>query len=187
MTSQAHPILARERIRLACAASGCTFQEVQGPAGLAFNVDCPTDTHKLFLLESLGELDACDPWVKERAGAIAAQHHAAPVATCIALHKYVRDGVRFVEEPIETFAAARQTLTWQLGDCDCSSLALYALLRSIGYTCRFETLGTPATHVAVQVFLNGAWHWLETTVAAEPGEHPLDAVKRLNLSRPDIH
>lgn len=180
-----------ERVELACARAGCVLvraaQDGQGPDDVAYQVLCPSHGHKVALLGELGELDAADPFIRRRACQIAADYHGDRLGTLLALHRYVRDGVTFIDEPVEIFAEARLTLLWQVGDCDCSALALYALCRSIGYTMRMETLGCPPQHVAPQVWWAGVWEWLETTLAAEPGEHPSAARLRLGADdRPDI-
>jgi hypothetical protein len=182
---------ALERAALACERSGCTIAVTAADGQLdedvSFVIDCPSHAHKVRLLQELAEIDAGDPWVRRRACQLAGDQLGGRLETLLTIHRYVRDGVVFVDEPVETFAPARQTLQWQIGDCDCSALALYALLRSLGYQVRMMTLGDPPTHVAVQVWWDGAWEWLETTLAADPGEHPVAARLRLGADdRKDI-
>ena len=175
------------RARRAALAGGCTFRAVRHGGDLSYRFECPNHRSKLRVLDELATIDACDPWVASRARAIAADALGDRLQTLLAAHRYVRDGVEFIEEPCETFQAARLTLSSQVGDCDCSALALAALLRSLGYVVRFGTLASPPTHVAVQVLWEGRWEWLETTMKAEPGEHPLAARERLGADdRPDL-
>lgn len=179
------------RVLLACQRAGCelarVFRDGVGRDDLAYEVHCPTHDHKVRLLAELAEIDAADPWIRRRAMQIATDYPRDRLGQLLAIHRYVRDGVLFVDEPVETFAEARLTLVWQLGDCDCMALALYALLRAAGFTVRMAPLGSPPQHVAPQVLWAGRWEWLEPTLQADPGEHPVEARRRLGADdRPDI-
>lgn len=86
------------------------------------------------------------------------------------LHAYVRDNVRYIKDiaNVERFATPQRTLFIEKsGDCDDSSIALSALLESIGHETRLVLVDpqTPGqlSHVAAQVLLNDGWHWMETT------------------------
>lgn len=86
------------------------------------------------------------------------------------LHAYVRDHVRYIKdiENVERFATPQRTLFLeQAGDCDDSSIALSALLESIGYETRVVLVDPQLTgkfsHVIAQVLLDDEWHWMETT------------------------
>ena len=107
------------------------------------------------------------------------------------LHAYVRDSVRFVPdadpetgERAEVFQSAAYTLlTRHAGDCDDSARALYALAIAAGLRARFGFLSVQnePRHVFAQIWSGGAWHDAETTIAAQYGEHPLDALRRLGI------
>ncbi len=86
------------------------------------------------------------------------------------LHAYVRDHVRYIKDitNVERFATPQRTLFLEkAGDCDDSSIALSALLESIGYETRVVLVDPQLTgkfsHVIAQVLLDDEWHWMETT------------------------
>jgi transglutaminase-like putative cysteine protease len=154
--------------------------------GQAFHLEFPDHASKVAFLDGLAELDAFTPWVRRAAEQIAAGA-AGPVEQIARLHAYVRDRVAHTEEPIETFSPPRWVLESRIGDCDDTARALLALLRSLGHRGRLATLGHPPRHVAAQVQLGDDWHWLETTIPARAGEHPLEAAKRLGIvTRSDL-
>jgi len=140
----------------------------------------PSHTAKVALLNDLAELDSFSPLVRRYAERIAAGARTR-TEQVIRLHAHVRDHVVHTDEPIETFSPPLWVLTSRIGDCDDTARALCALLGALGFRTRVATLGDPPKHAACQVELDGAWHWLETTVAAHPGEHPLDAARRLGV------
>ena len=87
-----------------------------------------------------------------------------------ALHAYVRDNIRYIKDiaNVERFATPQRTLFLEkAGDCDDSSIALSALLESIGYETRLVLVDPQLTgkfsHVIAQVLLDDEWHWMETT------------------------
>jgi transglutaminase-like putative cysteine protease len=151
---------------------------------IAYEVSCPSHQSKVELLGALADYDSHSPDVRRMAERIAA---GAPDSwyQVVALHAYVRDRVVFTRELRETFTSTMQTLKHGLGDCDCSALALCALLRSLGHDAGMMTLGQPPKHVAAGVRHGGRMHWLETTINAEPGEHPIAAGKRLGVKMRD--
>lgn len=85
------------------------------------------------------------------------------------LHRWVQDNIRYVKDPmgVERFATANRTFQERAGDCDDSSIALSALLESIGHETRLilidGDLSGKFTHVISQVKLSNTWHWMETT------------------------
>ncbi|SNQ60404.1 transglutaminase domain-containing protein [Candidatus Methanoperedens nitratireducens] len=86
------------------------------------------------------------------------------------LHAYVRDNIRYIKDiaNVERFATPQRTLFLEkAGDCDDSSIALSALLESIGYETRLVLVDPQLTgkfsHVIAQVLLDDEWHWMETT------------------------
>jgi transglutaminase-like putative cysteine protease len=156
--------------------------------------ECSDHQAKLRLLANLAEWEALSvPDVRRRAEQIVSSAGARTALDQIAaLHRYVRDRVTFTVEPVETFTSTMRTLEHGLGDCDDSARALLALLRSLGHNAGLMVLpdpssGKPPEHVAAAVRIDGRWHWLETSIAAEPGEHPLDAAARLGITaRPEL-
>jgi transglutaminase-like putative cysteine protease len=87
-----------------------------------------------------------------------------------ALHDYVRENVRYVKDTasVERLATSQRTLFMEnAGDCDDSSIALSALLESIGHETRLilidPVLSGKFTHVISQVRIGDTWYWMETT------------------------
>jgi transglutaminase-like putative cysteine protease len=101
----------------------------------------------------------------------------------VALHQYVRDSVRYVQDVdgVETLATPDRTIEMAAGDCDDKSLLLAALLGAIGHPSRFVAVGeTPGslTHVYVETKLGDNWLPLETTELVVPGWAPPNMVSR---------
>jgi hypothetical protein len=110
-----------------------------------------------------------------------------------AVFAYVSENVQFVRESGEVFARADYTLSSGAGDCDDHARVVYAILRAGGVPVRLNFLyrrgDRGPRHVAAQAHLKGrGWTWLETTAAADFGEHPYAAAVRLGIidSRQDI-
>jgi transglutaminase-like putative cysteine protease len=153
--------------------------------GHAFEVGCKTHAAKVALLDRLAEADAELPDVRRLAENVTAGARS-DAERAVRLHEYVKDRVSFMRERRETFTPTLRTLEIGGGDCDDSARALMALLLSLDIPARLETLPERATgavpvHVAVQVQIGGEWLWLETTIDAEPGEHPTAAARRLGV------
>lgn len=155
----------------------------------AFEVTCRTHAQKVELLRELAEADADLPDVRRIAERVVAGSQS-DAERATRLHAFVRDLVSFTKEKREIFSPTLHTLEVGLGDCDDSARALLALLRSLDLPARLKTLpegGPEPLHVAAQVQLGGQWHWLETSIDAEAGEHPLQAAKRLGIAaRPEL-
>jgi transglutaminase-like putative cysteine protease len=102
-----------------------------------------------------------------------------------ALHRFVRDEIRYVRDiaGVETVQTPERTLANAQGDCDDKSTLLAALLQAIGHPARFEAVGfSPGqwSHVLVSALVGGRWLPLETTVpGAGPGWYPPRVVERL--------
>jgi hypothetical protein len=97
--------------------------------------------------------------------------------------------LRFDREAGEVFAMGSYTFDAGGGDCDDHARAVVALLRAGGANARIAYLHPPnedPTHAVAQVFLDGQWRWLESTLDAAMGEHPIAAAKRLGLIRGDL-
>ena len=185
--------LSPEQTRAIVAASGCRVLEgVELYDGaVAFEVDCNTHDNKVQLLEALADADAELPDVRRIAEDVT-RGLRTDEARAATLHAYVKDRVAFVKEKRETFSPTLRTLEVGMGDCDDSARALMALLRTLDIPARLQTLPPrghpdPPLHVAAQVQLGGQWRWLETSIDAQPFEHPLQAAKRLGIhARPEL-
>jgi hypothetical protein len=170
-------------------ASGCVVElsRTLGDGTIAHEVKCPSHQAKVKLLASLAEYDSKHPELIRLAEKLSALGDGEPWKIAQIVHAFVRDGVKHLPEPREKFQPTMRTLALGIGDCDDTARAVMALLRASGIKAGMLTLGDPPTHVAAGVQLGGAWHWLDASLAALPGEHPLAAAKRLGLKvRPDL-
>jgi hypothetical protein len=173
-------------------AAGCEIEQSEQllDGSYAHRIGCRNHAAKVRLLELLAEHDSTLPDVRRLAELVAAG--AADTAEQLQrLQSFVQSRVTFTSERDETFTATMRTLAHGLGDCDDSSRALMALVRSLGIPCRLRTLpDSPDAiplHVAPQAKLDGRWIWLEPSIAAQLGEHPLAAARRLNIhTRPEL-
>jgi transglutaminase-like putative cysteine protease len=168
---------------------GCTVKRRHGlhDGTISLSLDCKTWQNKLAFLAELAEYDARTPEVRRVAERVAQSVGGDRFATIVALHALVRDRVTHTPEIVETFTPTMRTLELGLGDCDDVSRALVALLRSLGYSAGMGTVGNPPAHVAPKVKFQGRWWWLEPSIDALPGEHPLAAAKRLGIKvRPEL-
>lgn len=186
-------------------AAGCRVLAVQrwasdvpDRAGVGYVVDCPSHRAKVALLDGLAWYDAKND-LQLRAFALDIVRRIGTGAGLLAraVHALVRDGVRFLREPKETFQDAYLTLYYGAGDCDDVARLVVALLRILGVRARLALLYRPGlrsssgeripTHVSVKALVGGRWRWLETTLAARFGEHPIAAKRRLGAEhRADI-
>lgn len=105
--------------------------------------------------------------------------------TCEArkLHAYVRDSVRYVQDPngVELVQEPQKTLELQAGDCDDKATLLAALLEAIGHPTRFCIVGTEPgvfSHVYVETKIGPEWIAAETTEPVDFGwEPPAEIIK----------
>jgi transglutaminase-like putative cysteine protease len=91
----------------------------------------------------------------------------------VALHQFVRDGIRYVKDPVpfELLQTPQKTLEYGQGDCDDKSILLAALLQSIGHPARFVSVGFkggPLSHVLVDTRIRDKWIPLETILDGKP-------------------
>jgi transglutaminase-like putative cysteine protease len=108
----------------------------------------------------LGELRACQGWV--------------------------RDNIRYVQDPedIELVQTPEKTLEFGAGDCDDKSTLLAALLLSIGHPARFVAVGfdgDPFSHVLVESKIADSWVPCETIVPVALGWYPAGVTSRYVL------
>ena len=103
-----------------------------------------------------------------------------------AIHAWVRDHVRFVDEPGESILTPARVLLWRYGDCDDRSCLVAALLEAIRIPWRLMLLARRVGgrlapfHIWPQAFAAGRWVDVETSDRrAEFGEHPAALMRRL--------
>lgn len=101
-----------------------------------------------------------------------------------AVQAYVRESIRFVRDRGEQFAGPDYAFELGEGDCEDQARAVYAILRAGGVPVRMAFLhrGGGPTHAVAQARAAGGGGWVETTIAAELGEHPNDAARRLGIA-----
>jgi hypothetical protein len=60
-----------------------------------------------------------------------------------AIFNWVRNNIRYTRDPlgVELFRTPRAAYSDGIGDCDDMSIILVALLRAVGYICRFRVIG----------------------------------------------
>jgi hypothetical protein len=109
-----------------------------------------------------------------------------------ALHRFVRDEIRYVRDPVdvELVQTPEATLNIAQGDCDDKSTLLAALLIATGHPTRFVALGLNGggfSHVLVETKVNHTgqdmrdWVPLETILPKEPGWYPEGVTSRYVL------
>jgi transglutaminase-like putative cysteine protease len=100
-----------------------------------------------------------------------------------ALHAFVRDGIRYTNDPLDTelLRTPRAILEMKVGDCDDKSTLLASLLRAVGRPSRFVAIAMNGSdlysHVLVQTPWNKGWMSLETIKPVEAGWSPAGATK----------
>ena len=101
-----------------------------------------------------------------------------------ALHRFVRDEIRYVRDivGVELLQSPVKTLEFAQGDCDDKATLLAALLLSIGHPSRFVAVGKAPgkfSHVYVEtLFGNRQWLALETTEPVDAGWRPSGMMAR---------
>jgi transglutaminase-like putative cysteine protease len=102
-----------------------------------------------------------------------------------ALHGFVRDSIRYTNDPIdlELVRTPRAILEMGVGDCDDKSILLSSLLRCIGRPARFVAIclskNDGFSHVYVETPLGQRWIALETIRDVEAGWAPKGVLKRM--------
>lgn len=99
------------------------------------------------------------------------------VCEAIALHRFVRDSIRYVQDPngVELVQEPQKTLEFGTGDCDDKATLLAAMLEAIGHPTRFRVVGTEPgvfSHVYVETKIGQHWIAAETTEPVELGWQP---------------
>jgi transglutaminase-like putative cysteine protease len=104
-----------------------------------------------------------------------------------ALHGFVRDSIRYTNDPIdlELVRTPQAILEMGVGDCDDKSVLLASLLRCIGRPSRYvaiELRGLAGfSHVFVETPLGRRWVPLETIRPVEAGWGPPSAAVRRRM------
>ncbi len=170
--------------------------EWEGLAGdldaIAYRFTVPNRRAKLRLLDALAWVDAKrDPRINELAMLIARRTDGTARGIARAIHRVVRDSVRFTREGPERFVDTYRTLlVTGVGDCDDTARAVVALARSVGLKAALVTVGRlpEGGHVVASIWDGKAWRYAETTLpGARFGEHPYAAKKRTKATnRADI-
>lgn len=130
----------------------------------------------LAIMRSLARDGSRDPALRVRVmsilnGARVASHDL--VGEAAALFQFVRDRVRFVNDPadVEWLQDPAATLRVMAGDCDDRATLLAAMLLSIGHAPEFRVIGTgdsEFSHVYVVDVINGAELALDPTYSDNP-------------------
>jgi hypothetical protein len=113
-----------------------------------------------------------------------------------AIFNWMRANVRYIRDTstIDTFATAMRTIEARGGDCDDYTIALGALLMSIGYSVRMKTIQTKDSddwnHIYLQVGLPPGkptkWRSLDASVAQPAGwEAPSSIIKKARVDAPE--
>lgn len=103
-----------------------------------------------------------------------------------AIHAYVRDNIRYVQDPdgIELVQTPEKTLELGAGDCDDKSTLLAALLIATGHPAQFVAVGMNGesfSHVLVETVIGDAWVPLETILPVQVGWYPAGVTSRYIL------
>jgi transglutaminase-like putative cysteine protease len=102
-----------------------------------------------------------------------------------ALHGFVRDSIRYTNDPVdmELVRTPRAILEMGVGDCDDKSILLASLLRCIGRPSRYVAicLSGPSgySHVYVETPMGKRWICLETIRPVEAGWEPQGVIRRM--------
>jgi hypothetical protein len=168
-----------------------TWERTKDPATVRVMV---RDTaHLVELIDRAASDDAHhDPRVRQLAGRIVAGIHdpdlrAATIQRTVqTVVPYLGEAPEWVSDPITVWETG--------GDCDDHARLVAALARSIGHPARMVWWEAPngEGHIVAQLRISsGEWAWSETTIPAQFGESPRDAMARLHAEgrapwRPDI-
>lgn len=104
-----------------------------------------------------------------------------------ALQSFVRDHIRYTNDPnsVELLQTPEATLEMGTGDCDDKSILLATLLNSIGRPARFAAISLKPSdkysHVLVQARIGTNWYPLETIRDVPAGWSP-DNISRVMIA-----
>lgn len=154
-------------------------------------VQVASDAQKIDMLREIAIEGSDHPIVRELAFNLTARWLGDVWRQAYELHRWMRHCVRYLGERTETFQRPWYTLTRAAGDCDDHATAQIALALAVELPVVLG-LWDPLTHASVAYLLpDGSAQprecWAESTIAANFGEHPLDALERLqDAGRRDI-
>jgi len=190
------PIGPREEIQAAIQHTGCRVRLDPASGGMVA-IDCPTYEARAALVDAMAWRDAFQDGAVRLLALDLTRDLAAldPEGIARRIHAAVRDRVRYVGEAGDVIQDP--IVTWELaaGDCDCVARLILALLRALavrGALCAFLVDGSdeggPEVRHACATWERGPddFVWLEATLPAEFGEHPLAAAERLYSDRADL-
>jgi hypothetical protein len=153
---------------------GCNFYPIPPPASLFCIPEGEAGTRvKLQVMSRMVRQYKTDAGVRMLAQQLTAHLPSYDsVGEIRALHGFVRDDIRYVEdvEDIETIQIPPYTLEVGSGDCDDKVTCLCALLASIGYKCLIYCVGFdggPHEHVLAGVYLGSRALPMETVIAQD--------------------
>lgn len=175
------------------APSGCTCErtttiDFAGVPASVSRYSCETGDQAAELLGELIDEDEGGELVAAYAAGLAERFGDDRATLARAIQLLVQRTIAYVLEAKETFQEAETSLHRRAGDCDDHAVLVIVLARTLSIPARLVILrknGQPV-HAVAQLELSGEWQWAETTVAAELGEHPVEAARRLKTQRKDL-
>lgn len=190
------PLGPREEIAAVLAETGCVLRPDPARGGF-YLVDCPSYVARAQALDAMAWRDALhDGAVRLLALELCrGLQRLDPESIAREIHAAVRDQVRYVGEAGDMVQDPIVTWYERAGDCDCHARLVLALLRSMGVPAvlvGFEVPNTgeggPQVRHAVATWERapGDCVWMETTLGAAFGEHPIAAARRLFAGRADL-
>lgn len=167
-----------------------SFYPTPRPATLGTIEDGPAGTAAtLKIMVSLARAARRDPGVIQIARQLVRDLNQYDRAGELAsLHAFVRDSIRYTNDPVsmEMVQTPRATLEMGTGDCDDKATLLAALLASIGRRSRFVAVGFTGAgyqHVLVEAFQQGrGWVPLETILPVAAGWGPKNVKRRMVMN-----
>lgn len=177
-------------LRDAAKRAGCRVLELRQlttPHGLVWygKHACPDNPATFRFLLELAKIDEGDPIARSLGLQFFNAYPNSAEGRARAIHGWIKGHIWFVREPKETFQSPTYTVQSGAGDCDDHANLLNAIARNAGLVSRIVPLKNPngdVKHAVGQVQIGGVWTYAETTVDADFGEAPLEAVKRLGLA-----
>ena len=124
------------------------------------------------------------PVIREKAMQLTSHLHPKDwVGEVQAIHKFVRDDIRYIKDitNVETVAWPEYTLEKRAGDCDDKVVLAGALLESIGHPTRSVAIGfIPGVycHVLLETKIGAKWVTVETTEPVEVGWQPKNTLAK---------
>lgn len=192
-----HAVLEGQELSRIARKAGCDvlairYVEAYGRVWPVLELDCHDNENAVTFLDGAAHHDAYEPRIREVASAILRAH---PNDFAAGVQSFVKRNVKYVREEQDLFQNALITLESGTGDCDKQARLVGALCVAGGLlddATRLVGVTNPKgeiVHVCAQArdaSMPGGFAWLETTIDARYGEAPLDAKRRLNISRKDL-